>query len=30
MLEIEACTTDPYYSIGFNDGRYEAGIYDGL
>ena len=30
MLELEACSTDPYYSIGFNDGRYQAGVYDGL
>ena len=30
MVEVEACSADPYYSVGFNDGRYEAGVYDGL
>ena len=30
MVELEACSADPYYSIGFNDGRYEAGVHDGL
>ena len=30
MVELEAYSTDPYYSIGFNDGRHEACIYDGL
>ena len=30
MVELEACSTDLYYSIGFNDGRYEAGVYDGM
>ena len=30
MLEVEACSTDPYYSTGFNAGRYEAGVYDGM
>ena len=26
--ELEVCTADPYHSVGFNDGRYEAGVYD--
>jgi len=30
MVELEASSTDPYYSIGYDDGRYQAGIYDGL
>ena len=30
MLELEACSTNPYYSVGFDDGRYQAGVYDGL
>ena len=30
MVALEACSADPYYSIGFNDGRYEAGVHAGL